>query len=124
MDVVTRGLQCYMSANGMYNPRKGNSTMPQAVDVMFFRPAFVMKMPDDVDFKGTSNQGEFKGIYHPHTGEVEVDVEVGGMGLAGVGRVRKGGTTIKVTGRVKNGQITCEVNGKKGVLVMPPADDE
>jgi hypothetical protein len=124
IDVVTRGLQCHLSEIGAYNPRKGNTTSPQATEVMFFRPGFVMKMPDDVDFKGASNQGSFKGIYHPKTGEVEADVEVGGMGLAGVGTVRKGAGAIKVTGRVKSGGTTVEVNGKPAKLHYPPVDDD
>ena len=33
---------------------------------------------------GTSNEGEFKGKYYTKTGEVDCDVELGGMTLAGL----------------------------------------
>ena len=124
ISVVTRGMQCYLSENGGYDPGKGNTESPQAKEVMFFRPVWVMSMPNDVDFKGTSNQGEFKGIYHPHTGEVEADVDVGGLGFAGVGAVRKAQTKIKVTGRIKNHVVTVEVNGKPMQLVIPKRTDD
>ena len=122
IDVVSRGLQAHLSQTGEYNPRKGRNT-PQAKDVMFFRPSFVMSMPETVDFKGSSSEGPFKGKYHPKTGEVEADVDVGGASIEGLGAVRKGNATLKVTGRVKSGNITAEVNGKNAVIVMPPVDE-
>src|SRR5688500_5065965 len=41
IDVVTRGLQSHLSKEGLYNPRKGNTTSPQATEVMFIRPTMV-----------------------------------------------------------------------------------
>ena len=88
---------------------------------MFYRPSFVMSMPDGVDFKGASNVGPFKGVYHPKTGEVEANIAMGGgIGIPGSGGQKTTGMTIKITGREKNGKLTTEVNGKSVVLVMPP----
>jgi hypothetical protein len=124
IDVVSRGMQCYLAENGGYDPGKGNTQAPQATEVMFYRPVWVMSMPSKVDFKGTSNQGEFKGVYNPHNGEVAADVDVGGLGFAGVGAVRKASTKIKVTGRVKDHVVSVEVNGKPMKLVIPKKTDD
>lgn len=123
IDVVTRGLQAHLSQTGGYDPSKTAQT-PQAREVVFYWHMFVMDLPDYVEFTGVSTDGEFKGKYRPKTGEVEADVDVGGMGLAGVGAVRKGGEKIKVTGRVKSGNITAEVNGKNAVIIYPKKEDE
>jgi len=123
IDVVSRALQAHLSQMGEYNPRKARNT-PQAQDVMFFRPSFVMSMPETVDFKGSSTEGPFKGKYHPATGEVEADVDIGGTSVAGLGAVHKGSSAIKVTGRVKEGKVSAEVNGKDAVIVFPPKSDD
>src|SRR4051812_40144064 len=62
IDTVTRGLQAHLSQTGMYNPRKPHGT-PEASDVMFYRPSFVMSLPESVEFRGSSTQGPFKGKY-------------------------------------------------------------
>jgi len=119
ISVVSRALQAHMSQMGAYNPRK--STGPEAKEVMFYRPGFVMSMPDAVDFQGGSTTGPFKGKYHPKTGEVEADVTVGAHTSLLTGK-SSGGSTIHVTGRVKSGVITVEVNGTKAEIRMPPPD--
>jgi hypothetical protein len=125
ISVVTLGLQAHLSQQGMYNPRKGNTTAPQATDVMFIRPTMVMNMPDDVDFKGASNMGPFEGLYHPKTGEVEAKLAIGGgVGIPGSGGKKASGAGIKITGRVKKGVVTAEVDGKPAVLVYPKVEDE
>lgn len=121
IDVVSLGLKAHASEMGAYNPRK--STGPEAKEVMFFRPGFVMSMPNDVDFRGGSSEGEFKGVYHPKTGEVEADVTVGAQTSLLTGK-SKGGTQIKITGRTKGGKVVAEVNGKNAVIVIPPKSDD
>ena len=121
IDVVTRGLRAYASNLGLYNPRKGSG--PEAKEVMFYRPTFVMNMPETVDFQGGSTEGPFKGKYHPKTGEVEADVTVGAHTSLLTGK-SQGGTQIRVTGRVKKGVITVEVNGTKADIKMPPKSDD
>lgn len=123
-DVVQFGLECHLSEEGMYNPRKAQG-QPQVTDVTFFRPGFVMSMPDSVDLKGTTNEGPFTGQYHPKTGEVAVNMEVGGGAhIPGTGGKVKTGYTIHITGRRKNGKLTAEVNGKTAVLHYPPPDED
>jgi len=122
ISVVTRGLESHMSEIGAYNPRKPHGR-PQATEVMFFRPSFVMKMPETVDFKGVATVGPFKGKYHPRTGEVEAEVAIGGgIGIRGSGGKTTAGDVIHVTGRVKNHVVTAEVDGKDAVIHMPPPD--
>jgi hypothetical protein len=131
IDVATRGLQSHLSAQGMYNPRKGNTTSPQATEVMFFRPTMVMSMPDQVHFKGVSNMGPFEGDYNPQTREVACELAIGGgVGIPGSGGKKSKGDVIKITGRKtkdpKGGAeiLTCEVDGKKAELVYPPVGED
>jgi hypothetical protein len=131
IDVVTRGLQSHLSREGLYNPRKGNTTSPQATEVMFFRPTMVMSMPDQVHFKGQSNMGPFEGDYNPHKREVECELAIGGgAGIPGTGGKKAKGDVIKITGRKlkdpKTGAdvMKAEVNGKDAVLLMPPISDD
>ncbi|MEA2709091.1 MAG: hypothetical protein QOF78_1692 [Phycisphaerales bacterium] len=125
IDVTTRGLQSHLSKQGLYNPRKGNQTSPQATEVMFFRPTMVMSMPDEVDFKGESNMGPFKGKYNPHKREIVCELAIGGgVGIPGTAGKKSSGEIIKITGRVTKAGMQAEVDGKNAVLVMPPITDE
>jgi hypothetical protein len=121
--VISFALQAYLSENGGYDPSKPHAT-PQAREVMFYWHMFVMDVPDYVEFTGTSTDGEFKGKYYPKTGEVKADVDVGGMGLEGVGAVRKAGEKIQVAGKLVNGQAQATVNGKQAKIVFPEKSDD
>ena len=126
VNVVSRGLECHFQQLGLYNPRKGRGR-PEATEVMFYRPSFVMSMPEDVKFRGATNVGPFEGTYHPKSGEVEATVAIGGgMGIPGSGGKKTTGASVKITGKdLHNGKLDTFVNGKKVELVMPPpsADD-
>jgi len=125
IDSVTRGLQAHLSQQGLYNPRKGNTTSPQATDVMFIRPTMVMSMPDEVEFTGASNHGPFKGKYNPHTRDVECKLAIGGgIGIPGSGGKKSSGEEIKITGHQTKAGLKVEVDGKDAVLVYPPVTDE
>lgn len=118
-DVIAFGLQSYMSSEGSYDPSKGRA-MPGTREFRFIFNPMVMSMPKDVPFEGTSTEGNFKGIYHPKTGEVEADVEMGGLTFAGLDKaVRKGNKTTHITGRRKGGEITAELDGKPAQIVYP-----
>jgi len=127
INVVSRGLECHFQALGEYNPRKARGR-PEAKEVIFYRPTFVMSMPDEVKFKGASNVGPFEGFYHPKTGEVEATVAVGGgIGIPGSGGNKTTGASVKISGKdLHNGKLDTYVNGKKVELVKPPpsADDQ
>jgi hypothetical protein len=119
-EVVTKGLQAHMSANGDWNPRKPGNT-PRAMDeTMFVWQMFVMSMPEKVYFKGATTEGGFSGYYFPKTGDVEAEVGLGGASVAGLGALREGSEKIKVTGAMKGNEASVMVNGKPGVIVYPP----
>src|SRR4051812_41964352 len=123
--VVDLGLKSYLSQHGGWDPSKpSHQPGVQGDSIMFYRPSFVMSMPETVDFQGASSEGGFKGKYHPKSGEVEADVGIGGMSIAGLGSVKEGKQRITITGRLKSGQTTAEVNGKKAEIVYPKHADE
>ncbi len=122
-DVVTRAIQAHLSQRGFFDPGKQHRA-PQALDVTFVFSPMPWSMPDAVGFAGTSTQGAFVGKYHPHTGEVEADVEVGGLSLPGAGVAKRGDVTLKVTGRNKNGNVTVEIDGKQADLVYRETPDD
>ncbi|HEY7088208.1 MAG TPA: hypothetical protein VH518_08980 [Tepidisphaeraceae bacterium] len=109
-EVVSRGLQGYMAAEGFYDPSKAHMT-PECKEVMFYRPTWAMSMPDSVDFQGVTTEGKFIGKYSPKTGDVHavLDIESLATGKAPARKV----PTITVDGQVKNGQASFQVNGKK-----------
>jgi hypothetical protein len=123
ISVVTLAIQSYLSESGSYDPSKAHHT-PSASEVMFIFNPMVMSMPDKVPFKGSSTEGPFEGYYHPKTGDLEADVDIGGTSIAGLGAVRKGNTKIKVTGRMVNGHAVAEVGGKKAEIKYRKHDDD
>jgi hypothetical protein len=121
-DVVGLGLYYHLTG-GVIDP-KSKMHQPSVREGPMFFPAFlVMSLPEAIDFKGTTTEGEFKGKYFPRTGEVECDAEIGGLTFAGLDQaVHHGGSKIHITGREKNHNATAEVNGKKAdmkVLKLP-----
>jgi hypothetical protein len=119
-DVVTFAIQSYESEHGGYDPSKAHQT-PTANEVMFVRP-LGMSMPEKVQFKGGSSAGPFEGYYHPKTGEVEANIDIGG----GVGLFGKEhhGTMIKVTGRMVDKHAQAEINGKKAEIHYRKHDED
>lgn len=122
-EVVTFALKAQLSQTGEWNPRKPGHD-PRADEPQFYRPTFVMSMPDRVDFQGSSTQGEYTGKYNPKTGEVIADVAIDGMSLPSGVTVRKGSQKIHVTGRMKGSQAEAEIDGKKAEIHYPPAVEE
>jgi ribosomal protein S27E len=124
-DVLEFSLKAYLSQQGMYNPakdRQGPSV--DAEDIHFFRPTLVMSMPESVTFFGKSNQGDFKGHYHPATGEIDADVAFGGMTFGGEVTLAKSIGQFHITGREKDGQPSAEVNGVPLKIVYPSSGDQ
>ena len=66
-NVITFGLQAYLSQQGEYNPRDAHSAAAVDGPVHFFRPTLAMSMPEKVKFFGKSTQGDIPGFYHPST---------------------------------------------------------
>jgi DNA-directed RNA polymerase subunit RPC12/RpoP len=119
-DVLTFALQAYLSQEGGFNPNESHS-MP-AVDspVQFIRPTLAMSMPEKIQFMGKNNQGDYKGYYHPRTGEIEADVAYGGRSFAGTVDLAKATGQFHMTGREIDGQPQAEVDGQPLKIVAPP----
>ena len=120
-DVVDRIMQSYLSHHAGFNPRKSHA-VPHTLEVTFLPSPLYMSMPEKIGFVGTTTQGAFHGQYHLN-GEIEADVEVGGMSLPGV-MISRGDTTLHGTGREKDGKITAEIDGQPVDLFVPPASDK
>ncbi|CAN5529171.1 hypothetical protein BH09PLA1_BH09PLA1_27920 [soil metagenome] len=123
-EVVSKGLQCHLSAQGDWNPRKPGNTPRATDDTLFIWHMFVMSMPEKIFFKGATTQGGFSGYYFPKTGQVEADVGLGGMSLSGLGAIKEGTQKIKITGAMKGNQAEVMINGKPGVIVYPPEEKD
>jgi hypothetical protein len=110
IDIVGNGLRGYMIQTGMYNPDKPGPK-PYAKDVTFFRPGFVMSMPQSVKILGATSVGPFTGRYSPKTREVTAELELMSIS-SGKGSNR---VTPKITihGKVEGTQVLAEVDGKK-----------
>jgi len=118
LDVVTRAIQSHLSKTGEYDPTKSHHT-PHAMNVAFVFGPMYMSMPDEVGFAGSSTEGAFSGSYFPKTGEVKVQVEVGGSSLPSGIMVKRGDEKLNVTGREKNGHIIAEIDGKTADIHQP-----
>jgi hypothetical protein len=121
-DVITRGMQAYLSEHGDYDPSNAHAR-PQALDITFMFGPMHFSMPDTVGFAGTTTQGAFAGNYHPKTEEVEADVELGGLAFAGTGALHRGNKTIHVTGRERESNLSVEVDGQPANIVYPKNSD-
>jgi len=121
--VVDRGMQ-FNATGGIINTKTpGHYSGGIREGPFFLVPFLVMSMPDAIDFKGTTNEGEFKGKYHPKSGEVECDAELGGLTVAGLDKaIHHGNTKIHITGRMKNNDPDVEVDGKKAIIKVISQD--
>ena len=118
-DVISFGLQAYLSEQGQYDPTDSHN--PPSVDghVAFFWPTLVMSMPERLKFFGKTTQGNFMGYYYTHTGEIEADVAYGGRTFAGMIDLAKATDQFHMTGRMANGFPQAEVNGTPIKILWP-----
>ena len=123
-NVITFGLQAYLSQQGEYDPMNAHGAPAVDGTVSFFRPTLVMSMPEKVKFFGKSSQGNFVGFYHPATGEIEADVAYGGMTFAGAVDLAKATNQFHMTGRMANGFPQAEVNGTPIKILWPDKKDQ
>lgn len=121
--VVVRALESHLASSGEYDPSKAHAS-PQTFEVTFLFGALHWSMPEKIGFVGGSTAGAFSGAYFPHTGEVQAEVEVDGLGLPSGVVVRRGNTKIDVTGRIKNGNTQVEIGGKPAVVHIPTREQD
>lgn len=125
-DVIEFAMKAYLSQQGMYNPAKdSHGPAVDSDDVHFFRPTLVMRMPESITFFGASSQGKFQGHYHPATGEIDADVQYGGMTFGGAVALAKATGQVHITGREKtDGSPEAELNGVPLKIVFPDTSDQ
>lgn len=123
-NVISFGLQAYLSQIGAYNPRDSHQMPSVDGHVSFFRPTLVMSMPEKVKFFGKTTQGDFVGYYNTRTGDIEADVAFGGMTFGGAVTLAKSTNSFHMTGRMANGFPQAEVNGTPIKVVWPEKKDE
>jgi hypothetical protein len=121
-DVISFGLQAYLSTNGVYDPSKSSGPSVDG-NVSFFRPTLVLSMPEKVKFFGKSSQGDFTGWYNTQTGDIEADVAFGGMTFAGAVTLANSVGKFHMTGRMQGGFPQAEVNGTPIKIVTPPKEE-
>jgi hypothetical protein len=110
-DVVRRGIMAYHEQFKLPGDDRP-SMWPKTHDITFVISPMPFTMPEKIGFAGTSSEGVFSGNYLPRTGEIEAEVEIGGVTLPTGINVSRGEQKINVTGRNKNGVVTVEVDGK------------
>jgi len=123
-DVIAFGLQAYLSQNGMFDPNDIHGAPSVDENVNFFRPTLAMSMPEKVLFFGKSSQGDFKGYYHPSSGDIEADVNYGGKTFAGAVNLARATGQFHMTGRMVKGFPQAEVNGTPINIVWPEKKKE
>jgi hypothetical protein len=115
-DVITRGLQSYVSHQGWFDPKKSSFNAGVRQMAFTFMP-YNLSMPEKVPFAGVSTQGNFTGSFYPKTGEVDVQAEVGARTFEGLTQdMSKPAGSIHITGREPNGQLSVEVDGKDATV--------
>lgn len=121
-DVITFALQAYLSQNGDYDPSHPHMVPNIDGGVLFYRPVLAMSMPEKIKFEGKSSQGDFSGFYNTTTGDIEADINYGGMTVAGMVDMVKSTGSFHITGRdVDHHQPEAECNGQKLEIYYPPS---
>ena len=119
-DVVERGLQVAMERKGEWTPgAKGQAPVVHEVQMLW--DMFVIGLPQEIKFRGTTTEGAYTGTYNTKTLEVNAEVELGGHVIPGAGAVpgadeatRHGDVKVKVRGYNKEGDFKVWVDGTPG----------
>lgn len=121
-DVVTFGLQAYLSQRGMYNPNFQHHVPAVDGPCSFFEPILCFTMPKKIVFRGKTTQGDFMGTYDMRMGDVVADVDYGGYTVGGMVNVARPTGQFRMTGRMSNGAPQAEVDGTSLYIVTPPPE--
>jgi hypothetical protein len=121
-DVVDRALQAYLSQHESFDPMHAHSA-PKTFDVTYKLGYMPVTMPQKIPFAGLTSEGLMVGQYTMATGEIQADVEIGGMATPNM-IVRHGKTIIKVGGHSKNGDVIATINGAPAVIKYPETPEQ
>ena len=88
-------------------------------DIIFNPPVLAMSMPKKIRFEGNSNNGGFTGFYNTETGDVEADVEYGGVWVAGSASLKKPAGQFRMTGHEENKNAVVTVDGQAMKIIYP-----
>jgi hypothetical protein len=116
-DVITFGLQAYLSNQGEYDPKFQHMSPHVDGPCVFLGPVISFTMPERIVFRGKSTQGDFMGVYNTRTGDVDADVYYGGYTVAGMLDIAKPTGKFHMTGRMANGFPQAEVDGQSLQIV-------
>ena len=121
-DVVDRALQAWLSQHEVFDPLHPHLA-PKTLDVQYVFGYMPITVPTKLHFAGLTTQGLMVGDYFTHTGEIQVDVEIGGMATSGL-LVRHGNKVIKVAGHVTNGEVIATMNGAPADIKWPEKPED
>ena len=85
----------------------------------FIQPMMAFSMPRRITVMGKTSQGGYLGTYDTTSGEVVLNVEVGGATSGGLATLVKPTGTLHVTGREKAGVVTAESDGRPMQVIVP-----
>jgi hypothetical protein len=86
---------------------------------VFVPPMMAFSMPRQLLVSGRTSQGSYVGTYNTTSGEVDLNIDVGGYTVGGLVDVRHPTGKIHVTGRETNGQVSAEEDGVPMKIIIP-----
>jgi hypothetical protein len=92
-DVLDQAMKAQASQDGSWNPRKSRG-VPTLGDVAYLPDIFRLSIPETCEFRGFCSMGRFEGTYNFESGEVVLDLKLGGMMLPSGVFVDESGTSI------------------------------
>jgi len=119
-DVVSFGLQAYLSQHDLYDPTNSNRRPGVNGPINFVEPYFAVTLPKTIVFNGKTDQGDFVGSYNTQTGEITAEVAYGGRTFGGQVTLNQATNWFNMTGRDVNGVPEAESDGVKLTIYYPP----
>jgi hypothetical protein len=122
-DVINRALEIKAEEADPEHLRASRAA-PKVMEVHFFFSEFAFSMPEKVGFVGSCSSGAVSGFYHFTSGQVEADVEMGGLSFAGTGVLRRGNSKMAVAGTSKDGNVKITIDGKPAEMPAIKPDEK
>jgi hypothetical protein len=121
-DVISFALQAYSSQQDLGGSSKEHYFPKVERPINFDVPSIVMRVPEEVNFNGMTEQGRFAGTYNTQTGEITADIAFGGRTVSGLIVAAKETGAFHITGREKDGTPTAEMDGTPLRVIYPAKD--